>query len=55
MLAAAYHHIRELQALGKHSSTTQGENYPRVDITVINPGAYSTKEVYFQYINDGDS
>ncbi len=67
-LAGAYHHIRELRALGKQSndkkngkrgpSTTVhrangssngsvacSNDYPCVDITVINPAVYSLKEV----------
>ena len=63
-LAGAYHHIRELRALGKQSnsskngkrwtSTTTGSSsgsvasandYPCVDITVVNPAVYSLNEV----------
>ena len=64
-LAGAYHHIRELRALGKQSSRNAGSkrglpfratgsssttvaessDYPRVDITVINPAVYNLKEV----------
>lgn len=57
-LAAAYQYIRELRALGKSSknarignryANTENENqkdeYPIIDITVINPGAYSMEEV----------
>ena len=60
-LAGAYHYIRELRALGKHSQSTSkkapqarsnggisiesGNDYPCVDITVINPAIYSYNEV----------
>ena len=62
-LARAYHHIRELRALGKQSNSNKNgkrwisttgnssgsvastNDYPCVDITVINPAVYSLKEV----------
>ena len=62
-LAGAYHHIRELRALGKQSNNngrkgplshrTTGSNntvassddYPCIDITVINPAVYTLREV----------
>ena len=66
-LAGAYHHIRELRALGKQSSNNgkkgpttvhratgsnsavaSSNDYPCVDITVINPAVYSLKEVMVQ-------
>ena len=66
-LAGAYHHIRELRALGKqsnnngkkgpptmlratgsNSAVANSNDYPCVDITVINPAVYSLKEVMVQ-------
>ena len=66
-LAGAYHHIRELRALGKQSNNNnngkrgpssnvhgtagssnavaKSDDYPCVDVTVINPAVYSLKEV----------
>lgn len=60
-LAGAYHHIRELRALGKQSQsssrktqqlkTAGGEgydptnDYPCVDITVVNPAVYTYEQV----------
>ena len=54
-LAAAYQYIRELRALGKSSksskhpkqfeNTGQYDEYPIIDITVLNPAVYSYDEV----------
>ena len=47
-LAAAYHHIAELQALGKHvpGGVSGVTGYPRqVDVVVINSAAYTEEEV----------
>ncbi len=51
-LASAYQYIRELRALGKSAkgykvldNARQCEEYPSVDITVLNPAAYCFDEV----------
>ncbi len=54
-LASAYQYIRELRALGKSSKASKASNrfdntkkceqYPTIDITVLNPAAYTYDEV----------
>lgn len=63
-LAGAYHHIRELRALGKQSQSSSkraaqhkiiasnnfdpANDYPCIDITVINPAIYTNEQVCLQ-------
>ena len=47
-LAAAYHHLGELRALGRHipEGNVEEKGYPScVNIVVINPAAYTEEEV----------
>lgn len=55
ILAAAYQQVRDMRSLTQKSRRTPqaeegrdcGKEYPTVDVTVINPGAYSIDEVCY--------